>query len=312
MRLFLVFFIALSTLDALKVYPDFSECYTKYKKYDGIIPLSKSYAVTFQKPMKYIKYDPFLKLYLIKSPFTYPIKLKEKVVLGTWLASIAPESIYISNYAKPAYGLKPAYLALKSEKGSIVSDLFCEVVGIGAGEGRFIDTKQLRRFVQLDAYGDLKFKTDKHLRITYIDPENHSEIKVGDVILLLNGKKVHASTFEEEILSLKPSITVELTVLRDKKKRKVTVAVYKKEDDLKLFKTLGITLDETLMITEVKPGSYADKNYINKGSRIIRINDYEVKTMEEIMKKVSGLKEMRFLIKQNGVHYNLYYKKESK
>jgi hypothetical protein len=126
-------------------YPDFSMCYKKYKNY-SIIPISKNYSVTAKEPKKYLKYDENLGLYLIKSKNRNYLHFK-KSHLGVWLASIKKGSIDSGNYAEYQKELyTPAKLSTTTKVGAIITDIFCNPIGIGVEHG-FLSQKYIKEFI---------------------------------------------------------------------------------------------------------------------------------------------------------------------
>ena len=190
-----LFFVPILSF-GLTTYPDFSLCYKKYKNYT-LIPISKNYSITSKKPSKFIKYDEDLGIYLVKKYNKHYLHFK-KSHLGVWLASINKKSIYSGNYAQYQTSLyTPAQLSTKTKVGDIVSDIFCNPIGIGV-KGGFLSKKFINYFIKAPTPKKdlLKFVgiifNDK-LIITKILPNSVAQrhyIKTNTKIVKIDGVKV--------------------------------------------------------------------------------------------------------------------------
>jgi len=183
-------------LFGITTYPDFSMCYKKYKNY-LVIPISKNYSITANKPKNYIKYDPILGIYLIKKKNRYFLHFK-KSHLGVWLASIKKGSIYSGNYAEYQKDLyTPAKLSTTTKEGSIITDIFCNPIGIGV-KGGFLSKSYIKKFItaKIKIIEPLKFVgiiVNDNLIITKILPNSLATkyyIHKGAKIVKINSKKV--------------------------------------------------------------------------------------------------------------------------
>jgi hypothetical protein len=192
----------------ITTYPDFTMCYNKYKKY-SIIPISKHYSITSKKPSKYIKYDETLGIYLIKTKNKRYIHFKNSH-LGVWIASIKKDSIYSGNYAEYQKSMtKPAKISTKTKPGSIISDIFCNPIGIGVNGG-FLSKSYIKKFITYKSKieNHLKFLGiiyNKNLIITKILPNSIASkhyIKAGSKITKINGKKININNFPKNIKSV--------------------------------------------------------------------------------------------------------------
>ena len=189
-------------------YPDFSMCYKKYKNY-SIIPISKNYSITAITPKNYIKYDEDLGIYLIKTKNKRYFHFK-KSHLGVWLASITKDSIYSGNYAKYQTSMQnPAKFSTKTEAGSIISDIFCNPIGIGVNGG-FLSSSYIKKFITYTPKKTnyLKFLGiiyNKNLMITKILPNSIASkhyIQVGSKIIKINNQKIDLNHFPKKINSV--------------------------------------------------------------------------------------------------------------
>jgi len=127
-------------------YPDFSLCYKKFKNY-SIIPISKNYSITATKQTNFVKFDKDYGIYLIKQKNKNYLHFK-KSHIGVWLASISKDSIYSGNFAKYQKGDIPAKFSTTTEEGAIMSDIFCNPIGIGVKDG-FLTAKFIKQFITM-------------------------------------------------------------------------------------------------------------------------------------------------------------------
>jgi hypothetical protein len=177
-------------------YPDFSMCYNKYKKY-SYIPIAKNYSITANKPKNYIKYDESLGIYLIKHTNKHYLHFK-KSHLGVWLASITKDSIYSGNYAKYQKSLySPAKFSTKTKPASIISDIFCNPIGIGVNGG-FLSSSYIKKFItakppKTDYLKFMGILYNKQLIITKVLPNSLASkhyVSIGGKIVKINNNKV--------------------------------------------------------------------------------------------------------------------------
>ena len=303
-KVFLLFFL-LTELFSLTTYPDFSICYDRYHNLAGVVPVSRNYSISFDKPKKYIKYDPFLKLYLIKSHNKKYVKLTTHYKLGLWIASIGKDSIYVGDYAKRNQGLNGAISSVATPKGTIISDIFCRFHGIGSGKNRFIPSKYIKYFLSHNSYSDVKFKIDKNFVIIEKNPYYNKNFKVGDKILKVNGKKLSYENLLDTILMSKGYLT--FTILRGKKILKLKAKLFSKGEIDNYLQNTGIITDKNLNIISIKPNSLASKHYIGAFGKITKVNNQKVKTLEDINRIISSSKDVTITITQNGMNFQLKY-----
>jgi hypothetical protein len=197
-------------------YPDFSLCYKKYKNY-SIIPISKHYSITANKPKKFIKYNDKYGIYLIKANNKHYLHFK-KSHLGIWLASIKNGMIYSGNYAEYPKKNIPAKFSTKTTPASIMSDIFCNPIGVGVNGG-FLTVSQIKKFitskktsVNKNILENLGIIVDKNLVITKIIPNSWADkhyLSVGTKIIEINNQKVNSL---KDIKSLPKNVTITFNI----------------------------------------------------------------------------------------------------
>ena len=308
MKKLVLLVLVLTELFSLTTYPDFSVCYDRFHSKAGVIPVSRNYSISFEKPIKYKKYDPFLKIYLIKSHNKKYIRFKNRYKLGVWIASIGKDSIYVGDYAKSHQGLIPAYSSVSTPKGTIISDIFCNVYGIGAGKNNFIPSKYIKFFLTHNNYGDVKFSINKSLVIFEKNPYYNKNFKIGDKILRLNHRRLSYTNILDTILMSKPNHYLNFTILRGKKVLHLKAKVFKKGKLANYLKQTGIITDRFLNITKILPNSAASKHYLTANGKIKSINGKNVTSLDEVNAIISSSKNIVILIEQDGMYFRLNYK----
>jgi serine protease Do len=161
-------------------------------------------------------------------------------------------------------------------------------------------------------------------------PAEQAGLKTGDTIVSVDGKKVtNGDDLVSEIAARKPGTKAELGYIRDGKEQKVTVTI---ADRAKLFpdasaetasdesaapeaaklglsvrvptpdqvSRLGLTAGKGLIVTEVKPGSFAEDIGLTRGMVILEINRKSLSSEEDFRKVTAQLKsgdDVVFLIR---------------
>ncbi|NPA40717.1 MAG: DegQ family serine endoprotease [Aquificae bacterium] len=142
-------------------------------------------------------------------------------------------------------------------------------------------------------------------------PADKAGLKVGDIIVELSGRKIESvRDLQFSIMKTKPGTRVELTVIRDGKKRKIEVeigelpekgAVKEKSEE---SGDLGLTLRDLtpqekarlgvdgVLVVSVVPGSPADRSGLRPGDVIMRVNYQKVESVQEFFSILENLKEM--------------------
>ena len=314
-RICITFFILLGFANAANfTYPDFRQCYTKNLKsfvYFGdirAVAVSKHIAVAYSevKPkVPFIKYDPFLNLYLFKSKKTlHPVRLKSTntLKLGEWIAGMDDSSLYAGNFAKSGDVLDSFYLQnAKLEKNSIISCLCCEVYGLGVGAGSFIGSEYIKRFINTKDvyYGDVGARFAKHGKdfvVTKLDPFYPNQLlQVGDKILKINGKKnISLKKLNQSILFAKPKsiVTFEFQRANHILKRSMPVRSrmgggYRSDSFLE---KKGIFFDKNMKITKINKESFGALNGLHVGDKLLQIDKQKIQTSDDVKRYLSQVK----------------------
>ncbi len=329
-RLVISLFLIFQVLAATEfTYPDFRQCYKKNKQsfvYFGdtrAVAVSKYLAVAYSqtKPkVPFIKFDPFLNLYLFKSKKSLnPVKLKETkaLKLGEWIAGMDDTSLYAGNFAKSGDVLDSFYLQnAKLDENSIIVCLCCEVYGIGIGAGSFIGSEYIKRFISAKEiyYGDIGVRFEKHANNFVVKSKDpfyvNQLLNVGDKILKINGKRVTTlKQLNQTILFSKPKSIIKLDILRDKNILKRSLVVRSRMGGGYLSDSFlekkGIFLDKDMKIKNITPNSFAQKSGLHVGDRLIQIDHKKIQSEDNIKEYLSNIKskEAHLLFDRNDFQF---------
>lgn len=322
------------------VYPDFSQCYEKNKAsivYFGTtraIAVSEKYAVAYSKEkpnVPFVKHDYLSHLYLFESPKPLmPVKLKttHELKLGEWLGSMTDKSIIAVNASKIGKSANDFFeFGGAGEANAVVGGLCCEMYGLGIGDKFFIGSEVLEQFVQgkTASFPELGVRivdANESVQVDFVDPTfKEARLKAGDRITLLNGKKVsNVQEFGEVLKSFKDlskvsaqvqrnSAWIEENILAPKVQPKKVAppkvkksAVPKKESYLQ---TKGFSFDNDLRITQIKPGSFAEKSGLKIGDRLMQVETTPISRVsqaDESLRNV-GNREIHLLFDRDDFQF---------
>lgn len=181
-----------------------------------------------------------------------------------------------------------------------------------------------------DVNGDLKDVYKNQNGAVVIDiqkdsPADKAGLKVWDLIIKVNGKAIKSAAELKNIVgSLSPNEKVQLTFIRDKKEKNISIRLTKAENERSIAsngtnsgikglnaKTLtpeiksqyGIPSEISgVIVTQVEEGSYAQELGFAKGDIIVQVESITIKDFEDFMEAVSRYKNQpkRMLINRGG------------
>ena len=142
-------------------------------------------------------------------------------------------------------------------------------------------------------------------------PADRAGLKVGDIIVALNGKKMDSvRDLQLSIMKTRPGTVVTLTVIREGKRMEIKVKIGElpergrpKPRDVE-GEDLGLSLRdltpqekarlgvEGVLVVSVVPGSLAHRSGLRPGDVIRRVNYRKVRTVKEFYKAIERLKEL--------------------
>lgn len=302
MKLLLAFFIALSLNAAEKpTKEDFKICLKNQNalvKINGVkaLAIDKNKLVSIKKPTNFIKYDPYLKLYLIKSK--KPLKIwqqkdETRLKKSKWIAAIDEQYISIGHLKSLSQNLGEFdKMNIQNYQNTVVSGACCSMYGLSIGGGNFIGNRYLRHFIAYDDvyYGDIGVefmqKQDKFY-IKEVNPFlNGKALQIGDEILAIDKKRpLSLRNLKESVLFAKKGSNIEFEVIRDGKKQKISIKVAKKIKKAKATSYLsyyGMSFNKNLILINIKKGSTAEKLGLKKGDKLLLINSAKMKNLNDI------------------------------
>ncbi len=169
-------------------------------------------------------------------------------------------------------------------------------------------------------------------------PADKAGLQVQDVIIELDGKKVEdVVQLSKDIASRAPGTNVELTIIRDGKKKTVTVELGELPDDTKepvrksenLYDKLGFQVanlsrdlarrynldpsESGVVVVQVRPNSNAREAGLTEGALIKRVNRKRVKNVRDFERVVADIQSgdtILLYVKQRGANIFIAFEVE--
>ncbi|TYT74895.1 DegQ family serine endoprotease [Desulfobotulus mexicanus] len=162
------------------------------------------------------------------------------------------------------------------------------------------------------------------------DPAHRAGIRGGDIITRINGQQVEdTKDLILKVAAAKVGETIEVTVVRSGKEKKLGVTVARRDDagelkkesppepsatedalglslrvlDENMAERMGVDRDAGLLVAGVSEGSAADKAGLRRGDLIMEINHKKMdslKAYEAVLKKAKKKERLQFLIQRRG------------
>lgn len=302
----------------IPTHEDFKACLNKnqeaFIKLHGVdaIAIDKHHAVSFDKPTKYLKYDPILNLYLLHCEKELkPIKMEDEKELTTKdiLGSLTKKRIAygkFKSFGTPFDGFDK--LSFHDRKGSLIVDGCCGMYGIGRGGKNFIPNRYLKRLLEDESgfYGDIGinvYSSKGRVFISSLDPYKVKNLCIADEIISVNGIKVRSKSHLLEMVLLAPKdSTLVLHVKRAGKMREIEVKPFLRPKypyrDSTYLKQTGMIFGKNLTLAKVQKGSFAAKNGLKKGDRLMEVDFKKVKSPRDIRRALYS--------KKNSDHHLLF------
>ena len=279
--------------------PNFSICYKKYSFINNLIPVTKNKSVTFSKPSKYLFYDPFTHLYVLRHKNKKIVKFYNDMKLGWWMAGIKKDAVFGGTYASKGEFLNFSKLSVKVPKNCVISDIFCRAYGIGNARG-FLDKKRLMHFIKYGYWGDIGVKVNKKMEVLYTDPY-YTNIKPGEKILFINSKKATPEIFTDYILLGKVGEKIKIIT----NKGKYIVKLRKLKYGFTPLSYFGIKVNKNLIA--YLPENLA-KKYFLKSGKIVEINHKKITSFDELLYRLS-FKNDTITLENSGIKIDINLRK---
>ena len=298
-------------------FEDFAACYTRNKAsvmmYEGMnaFVLSDNLLAVLKTPNqklnRYVKYDPFLNLYLVRTDFSLfpPMKYDEQnLTRNDWVGIIDPQQAYIGHLKYLAQDLNERdQLDFRTKVGQLDS-IYCSMIGISLGDGSFIGNRYLNHFAKYnDVYwGDIGVDFAMRDNKIYVEGvRNNGQFLINDEIVSVDGVRANdLRKLNETILFADRGSTLYFVVLRDNRDLNISTNVFPK--DLSRFNlpvaasvpkravstnytsNMGLTINKNLVITKVAANSKAANAGFKVGDKIIRINNQVIQSLAQAQK----------------------------
>lgn len=311
---------------------DFNACYEKNLPsivniggYKGVALSENLIAVVKNDDMpvrNYIKFDPFLGLYLVGSDRAVePVKLSDdsKSKKSDWVSASEDFNSTLYGHVKSLgerLGELDA-LTFEPHSGLLVLSACCKVRGISVGGGRFVPSRYLKHFMAYEDvyYGDVGAVFEANATKFYVKSVEQlgrgGALLAGDQILSINGEKFGSlRELNERILFAKKGEVLKFEILRGDEIEKFEIPVSsdvnlipqkpqitqnsKPSEPVRMttkpsepirdfFKIQGISLDQNLIVKRVDDGSKAANFGIKIGDKLIQINKTQVKNYKQAL-----------------------------
>lgn len=306
--------------DRAAIYEKMRESQFNYKDNIAIALNGEYAAVVYDKknPLNkkdYIKFDPYLGLYLIKPGFTlrgafmldeldsrqdmWVMTLEENIVNMGHIKSFGSE---LGQFDELSFNTGKA--------GMLVCDC-ASMVGISLGDNKFIPNRYLKHFARYDDvyYGDIGVKfteSNSTIKVLSANPFGAGkELRSSDEVLSVNGKKpTSLREINEMILFADKGSVLKFDIARgsqilhyDIKMSNITAKnipddnkttqIKKIPPKPKFLPEFGININKNMVITSIKANSKASKLGLKVGDKIMQIDGVNVKNalhVDEIMK----------------------------
>lgn len=240
LSLFFVFAALTAHAQPRPTQDDFHACYEKNK--GSIVSVNKHFGVAITKDLiavpkngdapivKYVKFDPFLQLYLVRSdaPLAAPVMADgaddERVSKSTWVAVLSDDNASKMGHVK-ALGENLGDFDTLSFEYNATGELntpCCKLLGIAVGRDKFVPSRYLKHFAAYEDvyYGDIGVKfTQKEGKfyVSEVDPLGRGKmlIKGDELIGIAGALPTSLRQINEAILFAPKGSKIEIIVQRN-------------------------------------------------------------------------------------------------
>lgn len=302
---------------------DLNACYQKNRysefTYKGNVAVALGTnlaAVIYDKDKKlqkgdYIKFDPYLGLYLIKTKETLkaPFMFDETQTEDGAFVNVLERNVTDIGHIKK-FGVNLGELdelSFDTNKTGLLLCDCCSMLGIAVGKDKFVGNRYLKNFMKYDDvyYGDIGVSFIDENGTLIVKNSNPlgigNKLLGGDEIVKVNGKTPNnLRELNEMILFAPKGSELEFFILRDGKAQNIDIKMQgaapkitnvlktpKKSVRPKTFSFLhayGITLNKDLSIEYIMPKSKAMIAGFKIGDKILQIDKKSIKTQSDIEK----------------------------
>lgn len=299
---------------------DFIACFEKNKAsiliYEGMqaFALSENLLAVLKTPdtklNKYVKYDPYLNLYLVRTDFSLiPTNMisEQNITRNDWVGILDPVNPLIGHVGYLANDINERDHLDFASKVGLLNSPCCDMLGISLDNGGFIGNRYLKHFMKYnDPYwGDIGVDFVERENKIYVGAvRKNGQFLVNDQIISVDGNPVRdLRKLNEKILFADRGSTLYFNVFRDNQDLNISTMVF--ERDLSHFKlpdnkpkppptsfksSLGMNVNSALLVTSIDAGSKASRAGFMVGDKILRVNNQIVtnfKALQDILAKGS-------------------------
>ncbi len=323
------FLISLSAIERPK-FEDFVAGYERNKasmlNYEGMpaFALSENLLAVLKQPNaklnKYVKYDPFLNLYLVRTDFSLiptPMGDEEKLTRNDWIGIWDPNKAYIGHIKYLAQNIDERDQLDFSTKIGLLGTPCCEMMGIALNNSSFIGNRYLKHFMKYnDVYwGDIGVDFAVRENKIYVNNvRKNGQFLINDEVLSVDGIPVKdIRKLNEKILFADRGSTLYFQVLRDNVDLNISTEVFAK--DLSKFNlpsnkpkpkptnfrsNIGLTVNSSLIVTKIDAGSKAALAGFMVGDKILRANNVILKDFKEFQTLLGTGNDFNILIERKS------------
>ncbi|MBZ7946618.1 PDZ domain-containing protein [Campylobacter sp. RM9939] len=311
-------------------FEDFAAGYERNKasmfNYEGMpaFALSENLLAVLKQPNaklnKYVKYDPFLNLYLVRTDFSLipaPMSDEEKLTRNDWVGIWDPDKPYIGHIKYLAQNINERDQLDFNTKIGLLGTPCCEMLGIALNNGSFIGNRYLKHFMKYnDVYwGDIGVDFVERENKFYVNKvRKNGQFLVNDEVISVDGVPIKdLRKLNEKILFADPSSTLYFEVLRDNVDLNISTQVFAK--DISKFNlpntkpkpkptnfrsNLGLSVNSSLVVTKVDPKSKADLAGFMVGDKILRVNNIILKDFKNLQTILANGNDFNILIQRKS------------
>ncbi|EAH9381076.1 PDZ domain-containing protein [Campylobacter upsaliensis] len=314
MRILLTFFVLFSFMWAIERprFEDFAAGYERNKasmlNYEGMqaFVLSENLLAVLKTPNaklnQYVKYDPFLNLYLVRTPFSLiptPMADEEKLTRNDWVGIWDPNKPYIGHIKYLAQNIDEKDQLDFQTKVGLLGEPCCNMLGIALNNGSFIGNRYLKHFMKYnDVYwGDIGVDFVVRENKIYVgNVRKNAQFLVNDELISIDGSNVRdVRKVNERILFADRGSTIYFGVKRDNQDLNISSIVFEK--DISHFNlpsnkpkpaptsfrsNLGLSVNSALIVTKVDTNSKASRAGFMVGDKILRVNNEMIKNFKQL------------------------------
>lgn len=309
---------------------DFAAGYERNKasilNYEGMpaFALSENLLAVLKQPNaklnKYVKYDPFLNLYLVRTDFSLiptPMGDEEKLTRNDWVGIWDPNKAYIGHIKYLAQNIDEKDQLDFATKIGLLGTPCCEMLGIALNNSSFIGNRYLKHFMKYNNvyWGDIGVDFALRENKIYVgNVRKNGQFLINDEIISVDGKPVKdLRVLNEKILFADRGSTLYFEVLRDNMDLNISTQVFAK--DISRFhlpdnkpkpkptsfrSNTGLNVNSALIVTKVDAGSKAALAGFMAGDKILRLNNTIVKNFQELQTMLAAGNDFNILIERKS------------